>query len=98
MITEDPAEIPSIRLDVYKDGSQIETIDLENRTVFKFGRSQSATSQFTDTVQLLHESISSCHAAFVIDKEQGLLLIDLGSEHGTFLNNKRLELNFPTKV
>ena len=57
MDTEDVSEIPHIRLDVMKDGLLIETINLNNRNVFKFGRGGYDNS--SDTVQLLHESISS---------------------------------------
>ena len=34
----DVGEIPPIRMDVYKEGQQIETINLTNRTLFRFGR------------------------------------------------------------
>lgn len=56
METDDPTEIPRIKLDVLKDGELIETIMLENRWLFKFGRG--GYSDSADTVELLHESIS----------------------------------------
>lgn len=46
----------------------------------------------------MHESISPVHAALVLDAEKGLLIIDLGSKHGTRLNGELLEPNFPTHV
>lgn len=100
MVVTDPSEIPSISLDVHKDGNLIETIMLENRAVFKIrGQSPEALSMGEPgVVSLLHESISECHAVFVVDKTDGVVLIDLASEHGTFLNGKKLEANFPTKV
>ena len=90
------SEIPHIRLDVLKEGLLIETINLNNRNIFKFGRGDQMNP--TDTIQLLHESISLFHAALAIDKDQGLVMIDLGSETGTCLNGKRLEKNIPTPV
>lgn len=96
MDTEDVGEIPQVRLDVIKDGHQIETINLNMSNLFKFGRDSAASS--TDFVHLLHESISPIHAALAIDKDQGLVLIDLGSEMGTFLNGKRLSKNIPVPV
>lgn len=43
MTTEDPTKIPTVRLDVKKDGNLIETIALENQSVFKFGRDSNNT-------------------------------------------------------
>ena len=60
----DRREIPVIELDVFKEGSLIETITLENKELFIFGRNEAACN-----VHLLHESISGVHAAFVVDKE-----------------------------
>ena len=88
--------IPAIRLEVQKDGQQIETITLENQAVFKFGRNEG--QDFSDAIQLLHESISPMHAALMIDAEKGLLAVDLGSDHGTFINDKRLESHVPAQV
>ena len=46
--SEDVSQIPHIRLDVLKDGLLIETINLNNRNAFKFGRGGFNNS--TDTV------------------------------------------------
>jgi pSer/pThr/pTyr-binding forkhead associated (FHA) protein len=86
-------EIPVIELDVYKDGHLFESITLENKEVFTLGRNDEACS-----VQLLHESISGVHAAFVVDKEKGVMLIDLGSEYGTTLNGTELVENVPNLI
>ena len=67
MDPEDPSEIPCIRLDVIKDGVLIETINLENRALFKFGGQGMQDSN--DTVRLFHESITGIHAALAIDKD-----------------------------
>jgi len=97
MVVDDATEIPTVRLDVLKDGQNVETITLENQAFFIFGRNQGG-SFLRETVQLLHESISIRHAAFVLDVDQGLLLTDLSSQYGTFLNGNRLDANFPTRV
>ena len=47
---------------------------------------------------LLHESISRHHAAFVIDKERGVMLVDLGSKAGTTLDGKPLNPYVPTSI
>ena len=96
MESEDPAEIPCIRLDVMKDGMLLETINLENWALFKFGGE--GVQESNDTVKLFHESISVLHAALAIDKDQGLVLIDLGSKYGTCLNGQKLESNVPYPV
>ena len=38
------------------------------------------------------------HAAFILDSEQGLLLVDLASQYGTQINGKALESNVPASV
>ena len=91
---EDSSQIPSIMIDVLKDGRLVETITLENNAVFKLGRH----SQTENFVHLMHESISMMHAALVLDEHKGLLLIDLGSKYGTKLNGKQIEPNIPTPV
>lgn len=34
--------------------------------------------------------MSPCHAAIIIDQDQGILLVDLFSTHGTFLDDVQL--------
>ena len=55
--------MPTISLEVFKEGVLIESIFLENRPFFVFGRHP------TCDVILLHESISRFHTAFVIDRD-----------------------------
>jgi len=93
LIDCDKRDIPVIELEVFKEGDLIETITLENKEIFLFGRNEAACN-----VHLLHESISGVHAAFVVDKENGAMLIDLGSEYGTTLNGVELEQNVPAKI
>lgn len=44
---------------------------------------------------LAHPSISRQHAAIVHDKNAQLMLMDLGSAQGTFVNGKEIEPNTP---
>ena len=79
-------------MEVFKDGILIESIFLENKPYFIFGRHPSCD------VILLHESISRFHTAFVIDKEQGVLIVDLMSKAKTKLDGQELEGCIPMKV
>lgn len=88
----DRREMPTLDLDVFKEGALIESISLQHKACFRFGRAPASD------VTLLHESVSLSHAAFLFDKEQGAMLVDLGSQYGTFLNGARLEPNTPTKL
>ena len=85
----DRSAMPKIEIDVFKDGERIESITLENNPLFIFGRGHKS-----DMI-LRHESIALQHAAFVLDKERGAMLIDLGSKTSTTLNEKQLEPNVP---
>ena len=75
--------MPKIDLDVYKSGELIESITLENGPMFIFGRAPSCA------LVLRHESIDLQQAAFVIDQEKGVMVINLGS--GSLLNDTEME-------
>jgi len=64
----------------------IESITLENKAFYVFG----AHPKKSDVI-LRHPSISRVHSALVIDKERGVMLVDLMSKAGTKLDNKALE-------
>jgi len=64
--------IPTIELEVYKEGSIIESIILEGKSLFVFGCNPNKAN-----VILMHASISRCHAALIIDKKIGAMIIDL---------------------
>ncbi len=46
-------------------------------------------------VVLKHPSISRIHACFLVDKELGVVLIDLQSKAGTKLDDKQLDSYVP---
>jgi hypothetical protein len=77
--------MPTITMEVFKDEQLFETITLENRPFFIFGRHPACD------VPLLHESISRFHTAFIFDKEKGALVVDLISKAKTKLDDKELE-------
>lgn len=54
--------MPTVTFEVYKDGENIETITLQGKATFVFGRNQAKVD-----VPLLHDSISRAHAAIVLD-------------------------------
>ena len=77
--------IPTIELEVYKEGSIIESIILEGKSLFVFGCNPNKAN-----VILMHASISRCHAALIIDKKIGAMIIDLLSKASTTLNGEKL--------
>lgn len=83
---------PTISLEVYKDDVHIESITLENKPYFIFGRHPN------NDVVLMHESLSRQHAAFVIDKDDGVLLVDLMSKAGTKVDGEELSGCIPFKL
>lgn len=79
-------------MEVYKDDVLIESILLENKPFFIFGRHPN------NDVALLHESLSRFHCAFVLDKDDGVLIIDLMSKAGTKVDGQPLEGCIPQKL
>ena len=75
--------LPKIELDVHKDGKVIESIMLEGKPIFTFGCNPNKSN-----VILLHASISRIHAALIVDKERGVMIIDLMSKASTTVNDK----------
>ena len=55
--------MPKISLEVFKDGENIESIMLQGKNLFLFGRHPKCD------VPLLHESISREHACLVLDEQ-----------------------------
>lgn len=84
--------MPTISLEVFKDQVLIESIFLENKPFFIFGRHPN------NDVALLHESLSRFHCAFVIDKDEGVLIVDLMSKAGTKVDGVSLQGCIPQKL
>ena len=92
-LVEGRKRMPSINLEVLKDGQLIESITLEGKNCFVFGAHQQKCDYL-----LRHQSISRVHAAFLIDSELGVVLVDLMSKAGTTLDSKPLEPCMPAQV
>eukprot|EP00347_Sterkiella_histriomuscorum_P005853 403355024 len=92
-LVEGRKRIPTINLEVFKDGQLIESITLENKPYYIFG----AHPQKCDVV-LKHPSISRVHSAFLIDEDLGVVIMDLMSKAGTKLDDQPLEGCVPQQV
>ncbi|CDW73079.1 fha domain containing protein [Stylonychia lemnae] len=92
-LVEGRKKLPSINLEVFKDGQLIESITLENKPYYVFG----AHPHKCDVV-LKHPSMSRVHAAFLIDQDLGVVLIDLMSKAKTKLDDQTLEGCIPHQV
>ncbi|KAL4562926.1 hypothetical protein LXL04_026957 [Taraxacum kok-saghyz] len=79
-------------LDVLKDSELLDKINLDKRKHI-FGR-QLQTCDFV----LDHPSVSRQHAAVVPHKNGSIFVIDLGSAHGTFVANERLQKDSPIEL
>lgn len=84
--------MPTIAIEVFKDSDLIESIFLENKPYFMFGRHPK------NDVVLMHESLSRFHAAFVIDRNDGVVLVDLMSKAGTKVDGEELQGCIPQKL
>ena len=80
-LVEGKKKLPTINLEVFKDGQLIESITLERKPYYVFG----AHPQKCDVV-LKHPSISRVHSAFLIDQDLGVVIMDLMSKAGTKLD------------
>jgi len=65
-------------MECFKDGDNIESITLQGKTFFVFGRNQARVD-----LTLMHESISREHVVLLFDAQRGCLAVDLGSTSGT---------------
>eukprot|EP01132_Coremiostelium_polycephalum_P002049 gene2049-2524_t len=86
--------ISNVYLEVCKNGSIIDTIDISKERYYVFGRNSDVSSILLD-----HPSVSRRHAAIVYHGENNrFYLIDLLSATGTFVNNQAIKANTPTSI
>ena len=80
-----------MQLDVYKDAELVETIELSaSKRVYKVGRQQGVAD-----IVLTHGSISREQATLTVSASGTVVVVDLGSAHGTLLSGKRIAPNKP---
>eukprot|EP00667_Euglena_gracilis_P017538 EG_transcript_18502 len=90
----DWATMPSkgVHLEVRRGADMVDLLNIDEQPYYLFGRNQGVV----DFV-LEHPSISRVHFALVHHQHGGTYIIDLGSGHGTAINNHKLEKNKPVK-
>ncbi|XP_036143064.1 nuclear inhibitor of protein phosphatase 1 isoform X1 [Monomorium pharaonis] len=83
-----------LHLDVLKNDKLIQKLMVDEKKCYLFGRNQQLNDFCID-----HASCSRVHAALVYHKHLNrAFLVDLGSTHGTFIGNLRLEAQKPTQL
>ncbi|KAK0180893.1 hypothetical protein PV327_003227 [Microctonus hyperodae] len=83
-----------LHLDVLKGDKLIQKLMVDEKKCYLFGRNQQLNDFCID-----HASCSRVHATLVYHKHLNrAFLVDLGSTHGTFIGNMRLEANKPTQL
>jgi len=83
-----------LHLDVLKDGKLIQKLMVDEKKFYLFGRNPQLNDFCID-----HGSCSRVHATLLWHKHlKRSFLVDLGSTHGTFIGNFRLEKNNPTQL
>ncbi|KAJ6217191.1 hypothetical protein RDWZM_008348 [Blomia tropicalis] len=81
-------------LDVTKDGKLFQKLMIDEKSYYLFGRNMALTDICTD-----HGSCSRVHAALTYHKHLNrFFLTDLGSTHGSFIGNVRIEAHKPTQL
>lgn len=81
-------------LDVFKEEKMVQKLMIDEKNCYFFGRNRQLCDFCID-----HESCSRVHAALVWHKFlDRFFLIDLGSTHGTFIGNLRLEPKKPQQI
>ncbi|XP_012266299.1 nuclear inhibitor of protein phosphatase 1 isoform X1 [Athalia rosae] len=83
-----------LHLDVLKGDKLIQKLMVDEKKCYLFGRNQQMNDFCID-----HASCSRVHSALVYHKHlQRAFLVDLGSTHGTYIGNMRLDPNKPTQL
>ncbi|XP_043286488.1 nuclear inhibitor of protein phosphatase 1 [Venturia canescens] len=83
-----------LHLDVLKGDKLIQKLMVDEKKCYLFGRNQQLNDFCID-----HASCSRVHCALVYHKHLNrAFLVDLGSTHGTYIGNMRLESQKPTQL
>ena len=87
------SNLPLYFLEVIKDGCIIDKVDLCNKIYHIFGRQGDAVD-----VLLEHQSISRQHAIIHHNLDGSLMIMDMKSAQGTFVNKKEIEKDMYIKL
>lgn len=91
-LESDKMLIPKIKLDIYKQENLVAVENLRQAPYNIFGVLP------TSDVVLTHPSISRQHLVILVDKTLGVVIVDLGSKAGTFVNSERIEQHIPREL
>lgn len=83
-LQDDKFFIPKIFLEVAKQDQVLQKIPLVEKSYYLMGKLK------TVDVTMEHPSLSRNHAAIIVDQEQGVCLVDLGSKSGSYVDGKRI--------
>lgn len=81
------------RLDVLKGGEQLESVALGERACTVLGRRADVCDH-----EMAHPSLSRQHAALVHDQRGRVVLLDLDSAQGSFLNGREIAPQTPVEL
>nr|CAB3265101.1 nuclear inhibitor of protein phosphatase 1-like [Phallusia mammillata] len=85
---------PGTHLDVMKGDKLIEKLIIDEKKCYFFGRNSESCDFVMD-----HASCSRVHSALMFHKHlKRMFIVDLGSMHGSFIRNLRLEPKKPTPI
>lgn len=85
-----PSKTGELYMDVIKEGQIIESIPVDTKDHILVGRNSAVVDYPID-----HPSSSRQHAALVHRQDGSVVLIDINSAHGTFLDSTRIESGEP---
>uniref|UniRef100_A0A7S1IET3 peptidylprolyl isomerase n=1 Tax=Eutreptiella gymnastica TaxID=73025 RepID=A0A7S1IET3_9EUGL len=80
-------------LDVCKGTDVLDRLTIDAEPYYLFGRQENVVD-----FKLEHPSVSRVHFALVHHQNGSVFVIDLGSGHGSAINNRRIDKNKPTKL
>ena len=91
-LVKEKSEIPQIILHVYRNEKRLKKLYLEDKPFYTIGSALDCDLKFS------HNSIDSYHAVIAHDKSLGVVLIDLNSSSGTFIEGNRVKKSIPAPL
>jgi len=87
-----PSGHPEVRLDVFRDDRKLGTLPLGDEKFLLVGRSEEHANMIVNDA-----SVSPVHAA-IINSGSKTFVQDLGSKHGTYVDDTRIKANAPMEL